>query len=196
MQRSLSPDDRSDWYDRSAPDTDALIRWHGSVALHCPPPVEYYVYVLHFHRRYYHAGHYLGVTACLDARLLLHKHGRGARLMKAVAEAGITFELARLWKMGTWEEARKLERALKKRQNGPGLCPLCQGKPVDLLVFMRQGHWPFALHAHSGRRQPMGSTRPCFARRCVWEERGDLSSSAPDTLYAAVRKTDGRTAHE
>ncbi len=134
MQRQLSPDDRSDWYDRSAPDADALIRWRGSVALHCPPPVEYYVYVLHFHSRYYHAGHYLGVTACLDARLLLHKLGRGARLMKAVVAAGITFELARLWQLATWEEARGLERTLKKRQNGPGLCPLCRGEQVDLLV--------------------------------------------------------------
>lgn len=69
MQRQLSPDNRSDWYDRSAPAADALIRWRGSVAQYCPSPVEYYVYVLHFHSRYYHAGHYLGVTACLDVRL-------------------------------------------------------------------------------------------------------------------------------
>ncbi len=173
MQRQLSSDDRD------APDSDALIRWHGSVALHCPPPVEYYVYLLHFHSRYYHAGHYLGVTACLDARLLLHKMGRGARLMKAVVAAGITFELARLWKRATWEEARGLERTLKKRHNGPGLCPLCRGEQVDLLVAMRQGHWPLAFHARPGRRQPLGSTRPRFVRRYVWE-RGDLSGSAVD----------------
>lgn len=189
MQRQLPPDDRS------APDSDSLIRWHGSVALHYPPPVEYYVYLLHFHSRYYHAGHYLGVTACLDARLMLHKAGRGAKLLKAVVAAGITFELARLWKRASWGEARGLERTLKKRHNGPGLCPLCRGEQVDLLVAMRQGHWPLAFHARPGRRQPLGSTRPCFVRRCVWES-GDLSSSAPDTLHAATSKTNRRPAHE
>lgn len=187
MQRQFSPDDRYDWYDRSAPDADALIRWHGSIALHCPPPVEYYVYLLHFHRRYYHAGHYLGVTACLDARLLLHRMGRGARLMKAVAAAGITFELARLWQRATWGEARELERTLKKRHNGPGLCPLCRGEQVDLLVFMRQGHWPLAFHARPGRRQPLGSSRPVFLRRCTWE-RGDLSGVAVQVPDAESRR--------
>jgi predicted GIY-YIG superfamily endonuclease len=188
MQRQLSLDDRS------APDSDSLIRWRGSVALHCPPPVEYYVYLLHFHSRYYHAGHYLGVTACLDARLLLHKMGRGARLMNVVVAVGITFELARLWKLATWEEARGLERTLKKRHNGPGLCPLCRGEQVDLLVALRQGHWPLAFHARPGRRQPLGITRPHFVRRCVWES-GNLSRSAPDLLNAATSKTNRRPAH-
>lgn len=189
MQRQLSPDDRY------APDSDSLIRWRGSVALHCPPPVEYYVYLLHFHSRYYHAGHYLGVTACLDARLSLHKAGRGAKLLKAVVAAGITFELARLWKRASWGEARRLERALKKRHNGPGLCPYCRGEQVDLLVAMRQGHWPLALHARPGRRQPLGSTRPCFVRRCVWGS-GDLSRGAPNVLNAATSKTNRRPVHE
>lgn len=145
--------------------SDSIIRWHGSIALHCPPPAEYYVYLLHFHSRYYHAGHYCGATACLDARLQLHKDGRGAKLMKAVTAAGITFELARLWKVGTWEAAHELERRLKKRHNGPVLCPICTGKPVDILVFMRQGHWPLGLFTAPSKRQPTNERRPRFVRR-------------------------------
>jgi predicted GIY-YIG superfamily endonuclease len=144
---------------------DSIIRWRGSIALRCPPPAEYYVYLLHFHSRYYHAGHYCGATARLDARLLLHKMGRGAKLMKAIVEAGITFELARLWKVETWEEARELERKLKARHDGPSLCPICQHKPLDTLVQMRRGHWPFSLFAVMRPRQPMTMHSPRFVRR-------------------------------
>lgn len=152
------------------PVEDSIIRWHGSIALRWPQPTTYYVYLLHFRARYYHAGHYCGATACLDARLQLHKHGRGAKLMKAVAVAGITFELARLWKVESWEAARDLERQLKKRHNGPGLCPICQGKPFDVLVSMRRGYWPFALFATPGQRRPMSASSPRFVRRAEREQ--------------------------
>ncbi len=146
------------------PIEDSIISWYGSTAYRWPQPVEYYVYLLHFHSRYYHAGHYLGFTACLDARLQLHKTGRGAKLMKAIAAAGITFELVRLWKIGAWEAARDLERQLKKRHNGPGLCPICAGKPIDVLVSMRQGHWPFSLFATPGKHRPITISSPRFVR--------------------------------
>jgi hypothetical protein len=90
--------------------------------------------------------------------------GRGAKLMKAIVEAGITFELVRLWKTETWEEARELERKLKARHDGPSLCPICQHKPPDILVQMRQGHWPFSLFAKQRPRRPMTTHYPHFIR--------------------------------
>jgi hypothetical protein len=47
--------------------------------------------------------------------------------MKAVAEAGIDFTVAR-----TWEGSRRLERSLKNRHDHPGLCPVCRGREPQL----------------------------------------------------------------
>jgi len=149
--------------------SDSIITWRGSVAYRWPRPVEYYVYLLHFHSRYYHAGHYCGVTANLDARLQSHRCGHGAKLMKAIKAADITFELARLWKIDTWEAAHDLERQLKRRHNGPGLCPICQRRQIDILVSMRQGHWPFTLFSQPRKRRPMTSNSPRFVRRAESE---------------------------
>jgi predicted GIY-YIG superfamily endonuclease len=128
------------------------------------PPHSYFVYLLHFHRRYYHAGHYTGMTTCLDARLALHRSGHGARLMKAVVGAGITFEVARLWQVATYEEARDLERTLKRRHDGPAFCPVCQQKPFDALTQMRRGHSPL-LGRSPGKRRSMHAPAPRFVRR-------------------------------
>jgi predicted GIY-YIG superfamily endonuclease len=140
-----------------------LLCWRGQTVL-LTPPHHYFVYLLHFHCRYYHAGHYTGMTACLDARLALHRSGHGARLMKAVVSAGITFEVARLWQVATYEEARELERALKRRHDGPALCPVCQQKPFDALTQMRRGHSAI-LTRPIGKRRSMCAPVPCFVRR-------------------------------
>jgi predicted GIY-YIG superfamily endonuclease len=78
------------------------------------------VYLLHFERRYKHAGHYLGYTHDLEARIRAHRLGQGARLMEVIAQAGIPFVVAR-----TWEGGRDVEMALKTWKNGPKLCPIC-----------------------------------------------------------------------
>jgi predicted GIY-YIG superfamily endonuclease len=78
------------------------------------------VYLLHFERPYQHARHYLGYASDLEARLEQHRHGRGARLMSVIRQAGIPWVLAR-----TWQGDRTLERNLKQRKNAPRLCPLC-----------------------------------------------------------------------
>src|SRR5579859_6374649 len=78
------------------------------------------VYLIHFERRYRHAGHYLGSTSDLEARLAAHRDGYGARLMEVIQEEGIVWEVVR-----TWEGGRDVERALKRRHNGPHLCPIC-----------------------------------------------------------------------
>ena len=79
------------------------------------------VYLLHFDTRYHHAGHYLGSTDNLAARLAAHAAGRGARLIEVIVAAGITFRLAR-----TWEGGRRRERQLKKQGGASRRCPLCK----------------------------------------------------------------------
>lgn len=145
------------------PPDSTVLRWRGQTVV-LTPPHPYFVYPLHFHRRYYPAGHYTGMTACLDARLALHRRGRGARLMKAIVSAGITFEVVRLGKVDTYEEARALERALKRRHDGPALCPVCQQKPLDALTQLRRGHSPL-LGRPSGKRRPVNIPVPHFVRR-------------------------------
>lgn len=140
-----------------APDIDSTMFIQGPFGRRIPRyrPRYSYVYLLHFDHPYYHARHYLGSTCNLEQRLLQHRHGSGARLMKAVRVAGIDFEVCRLWRVESYEEARELERTLKKWHSGVRLCPYCQDKPIDALVTMRQGHWPFHLFTHEGKRRPM-----------------------------------------
>jgi predicted GIY-YIG superfamily endonuclease len=150
-----------------APCMDSTMFIQGPFGWRIPrfPQGRAYVYLIHFREPYKHARHYCGFTTNLDARLTCHRHGNGARLMEVVTDAGIEWELARLWPVASCEEGHVLERRLKRRHDGPGLCPICAGKPVDVLVALRQGHWPLALHAWQGRRQPMGEHRPVFVRR-------------------------------
>lgn len=82
------------------------------------------VYLLHFNRRYRHAGHYLGYTTNLNKRLEQHRKGQGARLLEVIKGAGVGFMLVRTWSKGT----RKLERRLKNGKNSPKLCPICNSK--------------------------------------------------------------------
>jgi hypothetical protein len=103
------------------------------------------VYLLHFDRpigdtsnpRGF-AAHYTGWTLDLPARLTAHAAGRGARLMEVVGEAGIGWQLARVWP-GT----RARERSLKGSGGAARRCPVCQltrlglapARPADLLAF-------------------------------------------------------------
>jgi len=94
------------------------------------------VYLLHFDRLYVPypgaplrdcAGHYVGWTRNVKRRLAEHAAGHGARLLAVVREAGIGWQLARLWPGG-----RDRERQIK-RQGGPARhCPLCGVKPRQL----------------------------------------------------------------
>jgi hypothetical protein len=89
------------------------------------------VYLLHFHRPYKHARHYLGFSEHLGKRLAAHRLGNGARLMEVIAGAGIGWTLAR-----TWVGDRALERRLKARKESPRLCPICRGEqgPADRIA--------------------------------------------------------------
>jgi hypothetical protein len=99
--------------------------------------LEGLVYLLHFEQLYVPypgaapcacAGHYTGFAAggpqALKRRLAKHGTAAGARLMLAVARAGIGWELAR-----TWPGTRRLERRLKAQGGARRRCPLCGVTP-------------------------------------------------------------------
>lgn len=87
-------------------------------------PATRIVYLLHFKRKYKHAGHYLGSTTNLEMRLNAHNHGGGSRMTQVAHDEGITFELVRTWPKG----GRRLERELKDSHNSRRLCPICRPK--------------------------------------------------------------------
>jgi hypothetical protein len=91
------------------------------------------VYLLHFDRLYVPypgaplrdcAGHYVGWAKNVGRRLAEHAAGRGARLLAVVREAGIGWQLARLWPGG-----RDRERQIKRQGGHARKCPLCGVKP-------------------------------------------------------------------
>jgi hypothetical protein len=100
-------------------------------------PVPGLVYLLHFDQPYIpypgapaiaRAGHYTGFAAggpkALKRRLRRHGTAGGAKLMLAVARAGIGWQLAR-----TWPGDRDLERRLKAQGGASRRCPLCGVTP-------------------------------------------------------------------
>lgn len=82
------------------------------------------IYLIHFETPYKHARHYLGWTTDLNARLVRHANGTGARLMEVITEAGISWQLAR-----TWSGTRSRERRLKRQGGASRKCPLCGVTP-------------------------------------------------------------------
>jgi predicted GIY-YIG superfamily endonuclease len=87
------------------------------------------VYMLHFHRPYRHARHYVGWTEDLLDRLDQHAAGRGARLVAVILQAGIGFTLVRVC-----EGTRRTERAIKNDGGAVRFCPACTSHPWN-------GHW-------------------------------------------------------
>jgi predicted GIY-YIG superfamily endonuclease len=82
------------------------------------------VYLIHFDAPYKHARHYIGFTFNkLEQRIASHRNGTGARLMKVVTLAGITWcVVARTWE----NQTRSFERRLKRRKHSALLCPKCR----------------------------------------------------------------------
>lgn len=104
------------------------------------------VYVLHFDRpicstKYYvdadgighghTTQHYCGSAANVAARIERHREGRGARLTEVARERGIGFSVVRVFVTATADDARELERAMKRQKNTPRLCPECRPGAVD-----------------------------------------------------------------
>ena len=87
------------------------------------------IYMLHFHRPYRHAKHYVGWTDDLFDRLDTHAKGHGARLVAVIWHAGIGFTLIRIC-----EGTRRTERAIKNAGGAVRYCPACTPRPWT-------GHW-------------------------------------------------------
>ena len=90
------------------------------------------VYLLHFDGKLGNptnplamAQHYIGTARDLDTRIAEHKAGSGAAITAAAVQRGIGFDVAR-----TWTGGRQLERQLKRRKEGPRLCPRCKGAGI------------------------------------------------------------------
>lgn len=90
-----------------------------------------YCYLLHFEQPIapgrHTCQHYLGYTSKrLRDRIAEHRAGKGARLTQVAKQRGISFICVRTWH----DTDRSFERQLKRRKEGPMLCPVCQGKPI------------------------------------------------------------------
>jgi len=79
------------------------------------------VYLLHFDAPLAHAQHYVGYAEDLEARIVRHRKGNGARLVAVFAEKGIGFSVA-----CTWSGDRTEERRIKNMKMAPRLCPICR----------------------------------------------------------------------
>jgi predicted GIY-YIG superfamily endonuclease len=99
-------------------------------------------YLLHFHTRFRHAGHYLGATEDLVRRLAEHERGHGSKFMAAVASSGITWELADTFMPEPGETVWELEHRLKGLKDGAArgknsrgsrgrLCSICRGLKLE-----------------------------------------------------------------
>ena len=81
------------------------------------------VYLLHFHRPFKHARHYTGWAKNFERRVGQHFDGssHSSHLVKAALNAGIGFDVARVWHGKT----RNDERQMKKQGGAAKRCPIC-----------------------------------------------------------------------
>jgi hypothetical protein len=83
------------------------------------------VYLIHFSEKLHHAQHYLGfVAGDLMQGIEQHRANRGAKLLAAVNNNGINWQVVRVWLTGD----RRFERKLKNYKKSRCFCPLCLGK--------------------------------------------------------------------
>lgn len=81
-------------------------------------------YLLHFSEPLAHARHYAGFArADVEARVIQHQQGFGARITQVAVSRGIHLELVRVWPNGN----RQFERKLKDGSL-TDLCPLCRAE--------------------------------------------------------------------
>ncbi len=102
------------------------------------------IYLLHFHPRYKHAGHYLGWTRQITQRLDEHRSGSGARLTQVAVQAGCELVLVRTWR-GTRDDEHTMKYSRIDEQGKPirrhsltRLCPICNSK-LNISVPYRGG---------------------------------------------------------
>lgn len=83
------------------------------------------VYLIHFSEKIHHAQHYIGfVEGNLIQRIELHLNNRGSKLLAAVNNQGIRWQVVRVWLEGD----RYFERKLKNYKKSRHFCPICRSK--------------------------------------------------------------------
>lgn len=81
------------------------------------------VYLIHLNEKLHHAQHYIGyVDNNLKLRIKKHRSNKGAKLLMAVNNKGIQWEVVRVWEEG----GRELERKLKNCKKSRCFCPICR----------------------------------------------------------------------
>lgn len=81
------------------------------------------VYLIHFSEKLHHAQHYIGfVENNLKQRIKKHQKNKGAKLLIAVNDKGISWEVVRVWEEGD----RTFERKLKNCKKARCFCPVCR----------------------------------------------------------------------
>jgi hypothetical protein len=86
------------------------------------------VYLVHFDKPFKHAKHYLGfcddehrdTDLAVKTRIEYHRNKRGSKLLAAVVDNGIGFEVVRVWP----KASRTFERKLKSHSS-TRYCPVC-----------------------------------------------------------------------
>jgi hypothetical protein len=109
------------------------------------------IYLIHFIPAFKHAKHYLGFADDIEPRIYAHLHGRGARLTQVARDAGCTLLLVRIWEGAD----RKTERKFKNHSHVPLLCPICQGKVVQMPLMP----WMPAYAPQAEEGEPESSKR-------------------------------------
>lgn len=98
------------------------------------------VYLLHFESQIGRCAHYMGITEQTNfhRRMRAHSLGYGARLTRAISNAGINQWVARIWRDASFETERKL----KQRGHFKLLCPICRPE-----LRNRQTLTPYKLYS-------------------------------------------------
>lgn len=82
------------------------------------------VYLIHFDTPLHHARHYIGFCRRrLNKRIKKHRANNGARILKALNEQGIGWQVVKVW-LGPMAD-RTFERRLKNMKGARHLCPVC-----------------------------------------------------------------------
>ena len=82
------------------------------------------VYLIHFDEKLCHAQHYIGFTTNITNRMKCHRNNSGAKLLRAINQLGLKWQVVRTWE----NETISFEYELKATKNAANLCPICSGE--------------------------------------------------------------------
>lgn len=86
----------------------------------------WYVYILHFRKKFYHCQHYIGIAINPKNRKIRHNSGNGSRLVRAVVKAGIKMTMKTLSTHDGYTAAHIEEKRLKSFKKSKTFCPICK----------------------------------------------------------------------